>query len=350
MRQLDGLKEEFQVHSKENFSSYQELTNDIFKTLKPYFRNTKNLKKVISIDAVFNEYNTIKLFIKEDIDIEVILLGLLNIYYKADNTDQKILFKLFTSDYSDDISSAIQNYAQLSLVEIDKDEKRLDLFTKICFREIGDILEGSLFPFLKLMYASINITNDLSKNIKLSFGSVVKNLEAHSILNTFVVYSPHNVSINQIRNIAYHNSYELVDDKIICTYGNNKVLNLERSDLKNIYRQTTTTYMLLKFAHTFFFMDNIDALQGKRINLKITNDSLTISVSEISYMYGFNIVNIDFENNLCKIVLEEFKRFSGFEENINIMIDKIFVVLNCNIDFTIIPIFDKQKLKFKLRI
>lgn len=346
VNQLNELKNEYDFNFLNSFDSYIESKEDILNTLKPYFRNKKNLLK--SFDFLYSEYNTLKsLSINNESILHTHIILILNEFYLTSKNNKRQLDEILTGKYSLEISKAIQNYGQLTLLEINRDEERLDLFTKIYLKEIADILEGSILPYLKLLF-KISYINKKINLENLSFGNIVQDLIKNQSLQIFLYISDFDININQIRNIAYHNSYEIVDEKIVCSYGKDKKLVLSKSQLKFIHFYTTIIYLSLKFAHTFYFMDN--KLSHKRDNLLVSNDSLIIGISEVAYKFGFNLKSINIQKTFSDITLIEFKRYNDLDNNITEMTINIFMLLRRKVNFEIIPFFDKEKITFSLSL
>lgn len=344
------LNKEFDLNN--NLNDYDMLKDDMFNNLKIFFKNHDVLKEIISLDAIFNEYNTIKnVFNNCDFSIKL-LHDLINYFNEAKNINKDKIFKIL-GENSIYITKGINNYSELAILEQQKVIERLDLFSKICFKESADLIEGSIQPFINLLYETYCLVNLKNINSKTSFGSKITELiESNKLfapLLTLSIEENTEINITQLRNIGYHNSYTIDDDKIICYYSNNKSFSLKKNDLLHIILFIDKIYMILKISHTFFTMDNIHSVRKYfNKNIKLTEDSINITISEFSYLHGFKIQEIK-KGNIYEVKLLEIKRYQNFDENLNQLVLKIATFLNKETIFDISPIFDKPKIKLKVK-
>jgi len=91
-----------------------------------------------------------------------------------------------------------------------------------CLRNIGDLTEGLIKPYLKVLLRQIKIGDGIEglvENINtLDLGQIVNELIQNDYTD-LLVPAPWNIRLNQWRNIAYHHSAKIVDNKIVCWYG-----------------------------------------------------------------------------------------------------------------------------------
>ncbi|UYF43442.1 hypothetical protein [Aliarcobacter cryaerophilus] len=345
------LNEEFDLSSS-NLHNYDMVKDDIFNELKIFFKNHDVLRDVISFDVIFNEYNTVKnVFTNCNFSIKL-LHNLINYFNEAKNVSEDKIFKILGKN-SIYITKGINNYSEIAILEQQKNIERLDLFSKICFKESADLIEGSIQPFIDLLYETHCLINFKNINPKTSFGSKINELiesnKSFVPLLTLPIEKNIGINITQLRNIAYHNSYIINDDKIICCYSNNKTFSLEKNDLLSIILFIHKIYMILKISHTFFTMDNIYSVrQHFNKNIKITEDTINITVSEFSHLHGFKIEKIK-KGNIYEVKLLEIKRYENFNNNLNQLVLKIATFLNKETVFDITPIFDKPKIKLRVK-
>lgn len=344
------LNKEFNNH---NFDNYDLIKEDIFNELKVFFKNHNVLKEIISLDSIFNEYNTIKnVFSNCDFSKEL-LHSLINYFNEAKNIDNDKFLKILGNN-SIYISKGINNYSELAILEHKKNLGRLDLFSKICFKESADLIEGSIKPFIDLLYETHYLINSKEINQKISFGGKISELvdsnELFLLMLTFFVDENIRINITQLRNIAYHNSYTVdINDQIICEYSNNKSFILTKDNLLSIIIFIHRIYMILKISYTLFSMDNIhSAKQYFNKDMKLTEDTINITISEFSHMHGFKVEKIK-NAKIYEIKLLEIKRYQNYEENLNQLVLKITTLLKKETEFEIIPIFDKPKVKLKVK-
>ena len=151
-----------------------------------------------------------------------------SIYKEAKINNYKRTFETLSEELSA-TTKAIQNYAEVGNLEQDKNVDRLDLFAKLCFRDIGEILEGSVKQFSKQIYLLKCKSEVIKRNEKISFGKIINILLSQGLENCYK-FKSYSIAINQLRNIAFDTDY-LIDSKkelIICKYGSNQILELSK--------------------------------------------------------------------------------------------------------------------------
>lgn len=341
------MTDEFIIHKENHYTNSHDLNRDIFNTMKKYFQDRKHLNYIIDLGIIVNEYNNIKVITQHSPDGDSQIMNIMNFYYSIKNN--KKTFKSFASEM-ENISKGINNYCELSILEHNKNIDRLDLFTKICFKELGDLIEGSIKPFIELIYKLISFEKSYKEILKTSYGTKLDTINQNCFFTNFFKIRIHDQEINltQFRNIAYHNDYSIDNEKVICFYGHEKrkEITFEKEDLLNLSIHMHSIYIFLKLSYTFFSMDNIFKItkETKKIP-KITDDSIFISACEIAQQHGYNVRSINQKSDCYEIEITELKRFNNFEINIKELGEKMSPLFSKNLEISITPIFDKPKMK-----
>lgn len=351
MNQLERLSIEYSSHkNSQDYKSKDELKKVIWQELSPYFSNKNNFELCFSLDQIINEYN---LFIsnKDNPYFLSVFNSFFTIYKESKNNNYKMTFQTLSKELGA-ITKAIQNYAEVGNLEQDKNVERLDLFAKLCFRDIGDILEGSIKQFAKLIF-TLSCRDELKKEKdKTSFGTMINVLLKKDLENCYI-FKPYNITINQLRNISYHKDYVTDNEKklIICKYASNKLLKLTRDQLLDIAIMVNKLYLAHKVSYELFLMDNISEINSSNQEISITEDSILITIYEIAYSYGFKITESRLSSSIGYIKIVEFKRYnSDIYSNTRTIAMKICKLLEKDINFEVIPIFDIPPFDFKTKI
>lgn len=351
MKKFERLSLEYQSYKKSpDYKNKSELKEIVWRELSPYFSNKNNFELCFSLNQIITEYN---LFVsnKDNPYFLSAFNSFFSIYKEAKINNFKITFQILSEELSS-TSKAIQNYAEVGNLEQDKNVERLDLFAKLCFRDIGDILEGSIKEFAKLIFILSGGNESHKGKDKTSFGSMI-NVLLKKGLESCYIFKPYNITINQLRNISYHKDYVTDNEKklIICKYASNKLLELTKDQLLDIAIMVNKLYLAHKVSYEFFLMDNISEINSSNQEINITEDSVIITIYEIAYSYGFKVTESDLSPCIGYIKIVEFKRYSSdIYSNTRAIAMKICQLLGKDINFEIIPIFDIPPFNFKTKI
>lgn len=270
------------------------------KDLAFYFQNPDALDRAISMGVILFDYASFHNYLKGSI-LELFLYRILEIYRKAKEGNQSACFELIGL-WQPKMAIAHQNFACTGHLERSKCVDRFDLLVKICFQEMGDIIEGTIKTHMKLLCGMSRISSGTvcAKNIAddiehMSLGETVAKLVGmHE--DYFIIYKGvlKGVSLNQWRNIANHAAYLVIPgEKIMCHYGkeNEFEITLDRAELMQVYNGIHSVWRMQKMAHHFFFCDNIDRLSPFLPKYQITDDSISIQIVELCYLQGYEVVS-----------------------------------------------------------
>lgn len=242
----------------------------MFRDWSRYVSNAKALWSVVRSNTVLFEYN-FWLTMKNDHWFMLGLDLLLQVFGRAKAQDENGCLQAL-AEFDASINSGLKNFHRLFHLEGDKSVKRLDLFAKICFREIGDMVEGTLKPFGQLVLLMSQIASGKTKTSTVpihdvSLGSIVGELLEDNTFNELYQPSPWNVPINQWRNIAQHYSFkvDVLHAVLECEYGskNKKTVSMDRDSLVALLRRIHAIIYLHKIAHLLFFIENIEEIASR---------------------------------------------------------------------------------------
>jgi hypothetical protein len=162
---------------------------------------------------------------------------------------------------------AIGNVAATAMLQTDKGTLESPLMVRSCLRELGDILEGSLQQFIRLRLKMLDVCGRRQKKGKaveqLTFGEVIDEILNNTNDRHIYAPPPFNVAVNQWRNIANHNSYEVVGKVVCCAYGqysNRKQFQCTPEDIVNVACYFNDLCFAHKVAIEIFGIDNMQEM------------------------------------------------------------------------------------------
>jgi hypothetical protein len=281
----------------EEGNSPNEIKKSIRAALDPHFQNKEVIDEqfYILIPEVVN-----LALVESDPTIYSIYHGVQIIYRRALIVDPISCFGACAAFERDIMSGLSQVWSQMYL-EHDKAELPLDEFRQEAFKNIGDIIEGSLKPFLKELVLQNRLSRGKKANYDnvadLTLGTVVHELiETVDISDAFVP-PPWELRLNDWRNIAQHHTSEVIGNEIVATYyigAGKRQIRLNRDELLQVLRQIALIFRAVRTARVIFVLDNINNI-GPLIDLSIPlrMDMSVISFASAIGVEGFELVDLD---------------------------------------------------------
>ena len=200
-----------------------------------------------------------------------ILSKLLREYRDASAIDDNRLF-LTLANFQATILHAYDHLVSVATLEGMVTRSNARVFAKSCFRDIGDVIESCLFPFLKIRLNVLRIaTASDSRDVEnLTLGQTIAELA----LTDAELYSPlpFDIRLSQWRNIAFHSSYDV---RSRCRYGDRHPKRFEctPTQLLDVLKYTNDVYYVHKVAYELFGIDNTDRVLQVR---KASGDSRVV--------------------------------------------------------------------------
>jgi hypothetical protein len=210
-----------------------------------------------------------------------------------------------------ELNSAVTRYSEAFHLENLNDAMPSNLLVRSAFRELGDVLEGCLQPFIRQTYDLFALSGDYSlreEAAKVNFGNLVVDL--CTIPETREIYQGllRGIPVHQWRNIAHHSSYSYNEQKneITCVYGRKNVETVTFSpvELISVLQQVDRIVALHKIAVGLFTVDNADFLKDLGLSLEITKHTISGSLLSLFETHGFEIVELDVSGTHWSIVLK----------------------------------------------
>lgn len=199
--------------------------------------------------------------------------------------------------------------------KLDLENINLHDFTVSCMRRIGSLLEVNLKNYLVEFYALLKIIKgkpiELDKIKEFDFGVIVNNILDIPGFEDILKISPLNIKVSDWRNVAYHHSYVINGDEIMCEYGKyekKKKFIIDRKQLIYSVHEIVKNTNVFYIVHWIFFFDHFDEiveacksdkLETIHIQDEILEESLKISLLS----QGYKLVELQKSELLTSIKL-----------------------------------------------
>jgi hypothetical protein len=303
----DGLLYKFIEHGIKPV----EIKNAIIEIFDPYFENKQILAK-FSIEILVPEFiNFLK--IKEDKWLFAIFEKYYENFREAKIAYKEKCFESFSFWHPKILDS---NSRFWSIYNLQFDKNLLPDAEKIfeCFRNIGDIIEGLKKPYLKNLLCQIKIINGFTPSFHeietLDLGEIVTRLIKTTKFPELFIPPPLQIKINQLRNIAYHHNYKLVNNDIVLWYGkgrNRKEIAIPKGNILKIAEIIFNCYKLHNLSYTIFFIDNIEDIKKLLPNKDYEHrfEAFLVNFASGIASQGFEIINIEKFPKESKLIVKD---------------------------------------------
>jgi hypothetical protein len=274
----------------------------LLKNVAHYFENKEMLPLAMKVGALNceSQFLSNKASVPWIVDLVNTLLTEYRFARKHNPTD----FFSFWAEQVDFLSHATNNYGRTAELQHDKTDLEPDLLVRSMFRDIGDLLEGTLQRYLRTrleIWTYLGWRSPRQKKVSaLDFGEVVRALEENARSEGLYKPLPFPLLVSQWRNIANHNSYEYNNEKIICSYGkgeNPKKIDITLEDLKGIYVYCNDLIYTHKVAAEIFTADNAVQLSKNPPKFQETDFSIDAAFAYGLVTSGFSLRHVDYESN-----------------------------------------------------
>lgn len=282
-------------------------------SLKPYFRN-QNLLNEIAMNELVGGWINFELFKKNTWYFDK-FEKCLELFKDAYEKKNKECISAIV-DWSPEISQCITKYWSFLHLEVDKDELGLYEYLEENLKNIGQILEGIIKTYLKLLLQinriRLNIPIELSKIKQMDLGVLVDELIKKTNFPELFQPIPWKLRLNQWRNIAYHHSAAIEDDRIKCWYrkkNQNVNFYLSREELLLVTKTIINTYNIFKNVEFIFVFDNYEEIQKesslKNLNFKIRDEAIFLELYSNISAQGFKITDMSINDTESKLIVQE---------------------------------------------
>lgn len=272
---------------------------EVTKDLAQYFENPSMLAMALNVGSLTFEHAFLKRK-GEDTFIASVVNTLLSEFRDARDSDPEHFFAFVASQVPSN-GRAINNAADVAVLQGDKENLNSSLLVKSWFRDIGDLLEGSLQPFLRYRLKVLDILERRPTSARrvedMTFGDVVSELMSESKIGEYYRVPLHAIPISQWRNIANHNSYNISGEQVICTYGpadKLKTISLLIDELASSLVYCHDLYYAHKVAIELFNIDNMMELREHHPKVSVSDFTRNTSLAYGLVSAGFSVVHAEY--------------------------------------------------------
>jgi hypothetical protein len=299
----------------------EEIKSLIVGVLVKYFQHPEALQRAVTNSEILSAFEFEVRYHYEP-DFTLGIMEVLECYRNALRTDAFHTLGIFIAS----LTEASEKENQMWTVRNNSPSEDVDdVYDYVAshMRHIGDTLETGTKYIIYELYALIRLAKNKSidyEAIKRSdFGVILNNILDYGNFVSILKTTPNNVKLSDWRNIAYHHSYHINNNLVICTYGKSrKQFELTINEFGSYCHKIARASNILNIARCFFAFDNLDDL----ISLKPTNSSqitfrkpLLIEHLRISAMsQGFKIVNLEETDDVIAVSLLDLKNDDLLDE------------------------------------
>jgi len=278
--------------------------DDVFNTFEPYVEDKKRLHEYVDFGIFTFDYVHFKGVVEGTIFEDALAL-ILSMFKQAYSIDPDSTSELYRQNYYE-IAKGLAGYTQTALINNDAERpetERIDIFVRKAFTIIGDNIEGSLQPHLRLLDGIQRICN--GKPVRDAKLGIVSNdiISSDNIFRAAYKDLFFDISVSQWRNIACHNDYVVnLNDSIDVTYGGTTkcYASFSRDDLIRVLTTLDELLYMHKTVHTLLGIDygellNVVDVISKKSKNTISDDSV-IQLAETAYAYGLTLKSMKEDN------------------------------------------------------
>jgi len=306
---ISALKESPFLKMTQSGLKAEEIKGAVIELLEPYFNN-KDILEQRAIEALVPESISL-LKLKKNEQFFELFEKCLSTYRLARSKDPQTCFESCAL-WQPQIASAVSEFWSILHLELDKSALEIEEFLHECLRNIGDIIEGMIKPYLKILIHQIRIANGIRTTLEdidsLHLGVIVDELIKKSGYAQLFIPPPWNIRLNQWRNIAYHHQAKIENSEIVCWYGKApkiKMIRLSKSELLEVVHSIYNVYGALRLADTLFGIDNLNeiATLSRPVELRYEAEFLNFAAAVTSQ--GFEIVECQKNAAETKLVVRD---------------------------------------------
>lgn len=300
--------------SEEGHTS-NEIKAAVLEILEPFFKNKDNLRKNKFDSQILSIFGYVVLYGNDNV-FKNSLEEVLQIYQTAFETDEMSLYEIifFSSEEFGQKENMMWNVKSNTPNKVSDDIYEA---TFAYMKHIGDTLELAFKMEIQEICALLRIIQhkdiDYEKIKKVNFGSTINNIIEQGRLIQILKTSPISIKLSDWRNIAYHHTYSIEKNKIICFYGKEKnkfVVSID--ELKEYTSQIIRACNSMDLARRIFLYDNIDKFSevaSRYIESESTDRTIMkISQLKISLLtQGFLIRDYKVDEYVTQVILQDLR-------------------------------------------
>ncbi|WDE05433.1 hypothetical protein SG34_000320 [Thalassomonas viridans] len=316
-------KSNFLSHFYDCGMSPEEIKESLFDSLSTYFLDKQNFKKY-AFSELINTWQMYLSVYKEFPEFLTSLEEILNIFNEAKKANHIATLNAYV-EWLPEISHGISRLWSLLNYQHDLSKLSLDDFVEISMDTIGKMIEGVIKNFVFLLIHLNRIKrgkNAIAGDIKnRDLGECIDELINTSNLDSILVITPHNIRLNQWRNIAYHHNIKVIENNIYISYlqkNQREEINLSRTELFLIVKKVVLSFTLMRLSENIFSFNNQDSIHkvldsSNSNHIKVRNESREVDFIGKLSSQGFKVIDLqtDKEDSLLKVT--DMQLYSDYE-------------------------------------
>jgi hypothetical protein len=290
------------------FESIAEFDLFSFEVLSKYIQDKERIRDIVSSKAFAFEVMFIKwangTIFEDFIDFFFENLRTALKYHKDE------ILKFYV-ELDLNIHEALVSYQDSAAIARTTNLENKRTIVKSGFSSLGDIIESSLYPQLKLLYSVLTCSKDSSlygNKTNFSNGKIVSELiDSSEIIEDVLKKLLSDVSLNQWRNISNHSSYKYNknSNSIFCEYGtnNNNSVTLTYEEFFELFKSIDCIQLLLKAC---LELSATELSVKKKItsddeHYELTKESIMSQIGNVLAVLNYDVLSVDKILNQWKI-------------------------------------------------
>lgn len=290
------------------FESIAEFDLFSFKVLSKYIQDEKRIRDIVSSKSFAFEVMFIK-WINGTIFEDCLDFFFENLITALEYHKDEVLN--FYVEFDLNVHEALVSYQDSATLASTAHLENKRTIVKSGFSLLGDIVESSLYPQLKLFYRVLTLSKDSSlygNTTNFSNGKVVSELiDSSEVLDALFKKLLRDVPLNQWRNISNHSSYKYdkSSDSIFCEYGsnNNQSVTLKYEEFFELFKYIDCIHLFLK---TCLQLSSAELDVKKEIIsndeiYELTKESIMSQIGNVLAILNYDVLSIGKTLNQWKI-------------------------------------------------
>lgn len=246
-----------------NGNTSDEIIIAVINMIGKYFEHPDALRNAVTNSEILSVFEFEVRYYREP-EFSAGIMSILKCYRDALATDPLETLNTFLAVLPEASEKENQMWTVRTNAPIEVQDDIYDL-TSNYMRHIGDSLEIGVKYIIYELFAMTRIAKGKSFDYdairRCEFGVIITNLIDGGGFEQILKTYPNCLKLSDWRNIAYHHTYHIEDDMIICTYGKSREkIILCKKEFKSYLHQIIRSCNIINVARCIFAFDNLDKL------------------------------------------------------------------------------------------
>lgn len=302
----------------------EDIKLSILDSFSPYFLNQENLEKYAISDLTTNWLAYLSVY-KEYPESLVLIDKILLLFNEAKKQDLNATIEAYVQ-WMPEIIQSISRFWSLHNNQKKLDKLCLEDFVEESLDMIGKTIEGLSKPFIKLIFHLNRIKRNKPYNFseidKKDLGVVIDELINTTELSELLIIQPHEIRLNQWRNIAYHHNSKIINNELFLNYtksGDVCEFKISREEVSEILKKFLLTFKLLRISETIFGFDNLDKVQNEiekidKDQINVRKDARLLNFYSRIESQGFKIIEFTTSKELSRLQIQDLEPYGKFDK------------------------------------